>query len=335
MMAKDANLTLPEVLNEGLAEKQEANHLEDQFVEKVLYTNLDQPNEDQPNPPLADKQLLNNISKDKDEFEKGAEIKRMVGKLKQLKSASNYATEFRIITNKLEWSDPALIASFHQELKAEVRSKPIEYTLHKNITELDEFISTACLIDHTLFEACKELRNDSNSSTSSPQRPAQGHSSTFVSKKVQEARRNAGECSKCGEKSHKWEDCKNGWHLKTIERSKPDSGKAAEVEELELLPQAGKEVLYTQTALIDSGSSANFVDPQFARSHNIPLIELDSPRSVIINGKQVCNPIRFKAQLVFSSQNRQLSTIFYALPHGNRNLILGTPWLKLANPDID
>ncbi|KAF8747242.1 hypothetical protein RHS01_11373 [Rhizoctonia solani] len=74
----------------------------------------------------------------------------------------------------------------------------------------------------------------------------------------------------------------------------------------------------TQTALIDSGSSANFIDPQFARSHNIPLIELDSPRSVIgINGKQA------------------FSAIFYALPLGNRNLILGTPWLKLANPDID
>ncbi|GAB1525961.1 hypothetical protein RhiTH_009127 [Rhizoctonia solani] len=137
-------------------------------------------------------------------------------KLKQLKSASNYATEFRIIASKLEWSDPALIAFFRQGLKAEVRSKLIEYTLHKNITALDKFISTTCLIDDTLFKVRKELRKDSNSSTSSPQRPAQGRSSNFVSKKIQEARRNAGECSKCGEKSHKWEDCKNGWRLKTI-----------------------------------------------------------------------------------------------------------------------
>ncbi|QRW15702.1 Retrotransposable element Tf2 protein [Rhizoctonia solani] len=74
-----------------------------------------------------------------------------------------------------------------------------------------------------------------------------------------------------------------------------------------------------QTALIDSGSSANFIDPQFACSHNIPPIELDSSCSVIgINGKQ-----------------RQFSAIFYALPFGNRNLILGAPWLKLANPDIN
>ncbi|GAB1526643.1 hypothetical protein RhiTH_009813 [Rhizoctonia solani] len=165
---------------------------------------------------------------------------RRLRELKQLKSASNNATEFRIIASELEWSDPALIASFRQGLKAEVRSKLIEFTLHKNITALDKFISTACLIDDMLFEARKELRKDSNSSTSSPQRPAQGCSSDFVSKRIQEARRNAGECSKCGEKSHKWEDCKNGWRLKTIEPSKPESGKAAEVEELELLPQVGK-----------------------------------------------------------------------------------------------
>ncbi|QRW16914.1 Retrotransposable element Tf2 protein [Rhizoctonia solani] len=164
-------------------------------------------------------------------------------KLKQLKSASDYATELRIIASKLEWLHPAPIASFRQGLKAEVRSKLIEYTLHKNITALDRFISTACLIDDTLFEARKELRKDSNSSTSSLQRPAQGCSSNFVSK------------------------------LPT--------------------PVTG------------------------------------------INGKQVRNPIRFKAWLVFSSQNRQCSAIFYALPLGNRNLILGTPWLKLDNPGID
>ncbi|KAF8750724.1 Retrotransposable element tf2 155 kda protein type 1-like, partial [Rhizoctonia solani] len=36
-------------------------------------------------------------------------------KLKQLKSASNNATEFKIIASKLEWSDPALIVSFNME----------------------------------------------------------------------------------------------------------------------------------------------------------------------------------------------------------------------------
>jgi hypothetical protein len=51
-------------------------------------------------------------------------------------------------------------------------------------------------------------------------------------------------------------------------------------------PQSNKSPLFNidregitepQQALIDSGFSANFIDPQFACSHNIPLIELDSP----------------------------------------------------------
>ncbi|CCO34419.1 hypothetical protein BN14_08517 [Rhizoctonia solani AG-1 IB] len=78
---------------------------------------------------------------------------RCLRNLKQSRAASNYATDFRIIASKLEWLDTALIAAFRQGHKAEVRSKLIEFTLHKNITTLDEFISTACLIDDMLFEA--------------------------------------------------------------------------------------------------------------------------------------------------------------------------------------
>ncbi|CCO35677.1 Retrotransposon-derived protein PEG10 AltName: Full=Embryonal carcinoma differentiation-regulated protein [Rhizoctonia solani AG-1 IB] len=88
--------------------------------------------------------------------------------------------------------------------------------------------------------------------------------------------------------------------------------------------------------MIDSGSSANFIDPQFACSHNIPLIELDSPCTVIvINSRQVHDSICFKCCLVFNAQIRHFSALFYLLPLGNCNLILGTPWLILANPDIN
>jgi hypothetical protein len=91
-----------------------------------------------------------------------------------------------------------------------------------------------------------------------------------------------------------------------------------------------------QQALIDSGSSANFIDPQFLCSYNIPLIELDSPRAVIgINSKQVHDSICSKCCLVFNAQGQCFSTVFYLLPLGNCNLILGTPWLILANPDIN
>ncbi|CCO33351.1 Retrotransposon-like protein 1 AltName: Full=Paternally expressed gene 11 protein homolog [Rhizoctonia solani AG-1 IB] len=161
--------------------------------------------------------------------------------LKQSRAASDYATDFRIIASKLEWLDAALIAAFCLGLKAEVRSKLIEFTLHKNITTLDKFISTACLIDDTLFEARQELRKDSNPSASAPC-PAQGRSGNFVSRSIQEQRRKAGECTECRDKLHKWEECKNGQCLKSSEHSKPESGKAEEVEELSPAPTVSGKV---------------------------------------------------------------------------------------------
>jgi hypothetical protein len=151
--------------------------------------------------------------------------------VKQSRAASDYVTDFRIIASKLEWSNAALIAAVCQGLKADDGSKLIEFTLHKNITTLDKFIFTVCLIDDTLFEAHQELRKDSDPAASAP-RPAQGRSGNFVSRNVQEQQRKAGECTKFRDKLHKWEGCKNGWCLKSSEHSKPESGKAAEVEEL-------------------------------------------------------------------------------------------------------
>ena len=91
-----------------------------------------------------------------------------------------------------------------------------------------------------------------------------------------------------------------------------------------------------QEALLDSGSTGNFIDPQYARSNNIPLIELDSPCPVIgINGKELKDTIHFKYHLIFTTQGHRFSALFYTLPLGNRNIILGMPWLKKANPDIN
>jgi hypothetical protein len=90
-----------------------------------------------------------------------------------------------------------------------------------------------------------------------------------------------------------------------------------------------------QLTLIDSGLSANFIDGQFACRHFLPLIELDSPHQVIrINRKDVKDSIRFKCKLSFTSQNPNFTATFYCLPLGDRQLILGMPWLHEANPDI-
>ncbi|QRW06297.1 Retrotransposon-derived protein PEG10 [Ceratobasidium sp. AG-Ba] len=116
-----------------------------------------------------------------------------INNLKQTASASDYATEFRVISGELEWSDSALMAAFRQGLKPYVRSKLIEHTIGSTITSLDELINTASLIDNTLFEARKKAQATLRSPSSSSNKPATGISAGFVTVEIRENCRKAGE----------------------------------------------------------------------------------------------------------------------------------------------
>ncbi|QRV88668.1 Retrotransposon-derived protein PEG10 [Ceratobasidium sp. AG-Ba] len=150
---------------------------------------------------------------------------RRINELKQTASASDYATEFRVSAGELEWSDSALMAAFCRRLKPFVRSKLIEHTIGHTISSLDELINVASLIDNTLFEVRKEAQTMSQNSPSSSSKPATRKSAGFVTVDIREKRRKAGQCPKCGDASHKFEQCTNGWKLKPDEHSKSIPGK--------------------------------------------------------------------------------------------------------------
>ncbi|QRV97849.1 Retrotransposon-derived protein PEG10 [Ceratobasidium sp. AG-Ba] len=165
---------------------------------------------------------------------------RRVNELKQTPSASNYAMEFRVIAGELEWSDSALMAAFHRGLKPFVCSKLIEHTIGRTITSLDKLINIALLIDNTLFEARKEAQTTSPNSSSSSSKPGTGKSASFVTVEIREKHRKAGQCPKCGEASHKFEQCTNGWRLKPDEHLKPIPGKVGSLIDLEDPAELGK-----------------------------------------------------------------------------------------------
>ncbi|QRV94487.1 Retrotransposable element Tf2 protein [Ceratobasidium sp. AG-Ba] len=91
----------------------------------------------------------------------------------------------------------------------------------------------------------------------------------------------------------------------------------------------------SHTALNDSGSSANFIKPQYARRLSLPLTVLSSPRQLGINGKEVRDAVRFECTLKVTVQSHSFTATFFCLPLGDRDIILGLPWLKQANPDIN
>jgi hypothetical protein len=128
---------------------------------------------------------------------------------------------------------------FHQGLKRDVKTELIKFSMGRNISTLDELISTACLIDNTLFEACRESQGPSPS-TSTMQRSSGTHSSDFVTQEIQEKHRKAGKCVKCGGNNHKFEDCHSGWTLQPVEKIQPETGKMGNLISLETPVESGK-----------------------------------------------------------------------------------------------
>jgi hypothetical protein len=101
------------------------------------------------------------------------------------------------------------MSEFRQGLKRDVKTELIKFSVGRNISTLDELISTACLIDNTFFEAHRESQGPPPSA-STTQRGSGTRSGDFVTWEIQEKRRKAGKCVKCGGNNHKFEDCRSG-----------------------------------------------------------------------------------------------------------------------------
>lgn len=88
--------------------------------------------------------------------------------------------------------------------------------------------------------------------------------------------------------------------------------------------------------LINSGSSWNFIDISFAQQHNIPLVELSKPHTVIaIYRIEVSQSITHKVPLKITIEGWTFKQQFYVRLMGvETNIILGRTWLKEAKPKI-
>ncbi|QRW08576.1 Retrotransposable element Tf2 protein [Ceratobasidium sp. AG-Ba] len=88
--------------------------------------------------------------------------------------------------------------------------------------------------------------------------------------------------------------------------------------------------------LVDSGSSKNFLDINFAQNNKIPLIPLVNPRTVIaIDGKELPNKIKNKATLEVEIEGWTFDITFFMMDLGDTDMILGLDWLQEADPDIN
>ena len=90
-------------------------------------------------------------------------------------------------------------------------------------------------------------------------------------------------------------------------------------------------------ALIDSGTSINCLDWGFVKQHKLPCHCLPEP----IHAKNVdgsyneAGIIKFITTTFIQIKGIIHQVLFHVINCGNKNIILGTPWLEKVNPMID
>lgn len=84
-------------------------------------------------------------------------------------------------------------------------------------------------------------------------------------------------------------------------------------------------------ALIDYGSTNNFLDKQFALKHRLPIQEVPARMVRVAGGGRLISDAIFP-QCSYSIQNKKFSSDFKILPLKGYDIVLGVPCLKKYNP---
>src|SRR5258706_10547607 len=91
------------------------------------------------------------------------------------------------------------------------------------------------------------------------------------------------------------------------------------------------------TAMIDSGATAMFIDQEFCNVHHLPLQKKVKPQSVyVVDGEPIrSGPITHECQIPVSIGRHHETVTFQVTTLGQHPMILGLPWLKKHNPEIE
>ena len=104
----------------------------------------------------------------------------------------------------------------------------------------------------------------------------------------------------------------------------------------DILPKEKDETIEMK-ALLDCGARGIFLDQNFARKHNIKATKLEQPiRARNVDGtdnKQ--GTIHYYTDLYIKIGDRTFLERFYITGLGNQKIILGLPWLRKHNPEIN
>ncbi|KAG9087681.1 hypothetical protein FS749_002750 [Ceratobasidium sp. UAMH 11750] len=151
---------------------------------------------------------------------------RDIGKFKQTRSAKEYATEFRILMDELDWDEKALIDKFRMGLKDNVQKDILRATFFHDTERLtlDQWIEFAIKTDDILFHT--RSKEEKKKSFSGKAGEMEGKKKKALPDEEFKKRVDAGICIKCKKKGHGIKKCyAKEWDTKPFDANM--KGKAA------------------------------------------------------------------------------------------------------------
>ncbi|SPC61966.1 uncharacterized protein UHOD_12133 [Ustilago sp. UG-2017b] len=256
-----------------------------------------------------------------------ATAKREIEALSQTTSVANYLTQFRQLQMTLNWGEDAMAWFFYRGLKENVKD---DLSRSGKPTDLETLIQRSLEIDNRIAKRISEKRRIITQSANPTLKPV---SNPPVAPTV----------------AHPSSPSALRIPLTTAGKLDPDEYKRRQAENL-CIYCASSEHVYLSTSLcflsrpsvpvhdvmIDSGATTNFIDLRFVTLHSLPLTsKLLTETLLLADGK---------TQVIISKEV-QLSCLvaelfpsditFQVTDLGLCPIILGLPWLKGANPNID
>ncbi len=91
-------------------------------------------------------------------------------------------------------------------------------------------------------------------------------------------------------------------------------------------------------ALLDSGTSACFIDKNLVKRHNLPIVLKKYPMTIeVIDGRPlISRDVTHETKpLDIILEGHRSTIVFNIISFPSNPLVLGLFWLKMINPDID
>jgi hypothetical protein len=106
---------------------------------------------------------------------------------------------------------------------------------------------------------------------------------------------------------------------------------------LEVTIQAKNNKIHNTTAMVDCGATENFIDKDYTEQIKIRLDKKKIPRRVLaVDGREITSgPVTHDTSVELIINNHREKIKLHCITIGNSPIIMGLPWLKQHNPNID